>query len=221
MDEQQNIPEAITEGLPPKFDVNAEYANLPARTEEGLPTTVRLRWPTDAEWQQRKKATRVLFHQLGRNINRTEIKPDPKVDLRIYQAISLNGSAPIDGDEAGTLLDRLQKAETIDVEWEGAGARVTLNVARGKVIHTFVTVPNAKQVRKLREQSATMRSLPNNVIENRLDIDAGAKLWQQCGGASESYVSDIPSLHKDAAIRAVVQKHDDELEAAFAESEDF
>jgi hypothetical protein len=227
MDEPEEVvestPTAPDPDEPRLFDVAQDFNKIPARTPEGAPIEVAVSFPTDAQWVERKRKTRILHQQLGRGYTKTQSLADPKTDLKIYEAIRRNGAESLDGDEAGILLDRLQKADTIEVTWDGSGAVVLLSVPHGiTVSHTFTAVPNAKQVRKLREESAVLRQLPNNTIETKLHLDAGVRLWQKCGGASQSYLNGIiPALHKDAAIRAVITKHDEEMEAAFQESEDF
>ena|SRR5215471_8382411 len=225
MDElDQLVPEALPASEPPRlFDVAADFKNLPARTPEGERIEVTVGFPIDAQWAERRLKSKLLIHQLGRGVTRSETKLNPKTDLKIYEAIRRNGARDIDGDEAGALLEKLGKCEAGEVTWEGNGARVPVAVAHGiTVTHTFTRVPTAKQARKLREESQTVRQLPNNIIESQVSLEGSVKLWKACGGASDSYVNGIiPDIHKEAAIRAVIDKHDKDVEARVQEDDDF
>jgi len=202
------------------FDATGEYV-LNARTEEGNKTQVTVRWPSDQEWSDRKKAIRFITTQLGRGRSETEPVPSPETDLRIYEAIKLNGAPALSGDEAGRLLDRLGRCEVRNVEMEGNGAMVTLAVLGGEVKHT-VKVPTAKQSRMMREAAAKLRQLPHNRVEARISLDPPAKLWEECGGKSGDYINGIiPAPHKDVAIRAVIEELDNELASALEENDDF
>src|SRR5215471_15209232 len=134
------------------FDATGEYT-LNARTIDGTKAQVTMRWPTDQEWSDRKRAVRFITTQLGRGRSETESIPSPEADLKIYEAIKLNGAPPISGDEAGRLLDGLGRCEVRNVEMEGNGATVTMSVPGGEVKHR-VRVPTAKQARVMREAAA-------------------------------------------------------------------
>jgi hypothetical protein len=206
----------------PKFIFDA--ARIPpvhVRLPDGMPYQVEVRFPTDHEWGERRRAVKFLTYSLGRGVQKTDAIPSPSTDMKIYEKIKLNGAPPLDDEEASRILDTLGKAEAKDCTWTGAGAVVKLSVPRGTVIHALKRVPTAKEVRLMRESSAHLRQLPNNVTESRLTIEAPAKLWQDCGGSSENYAGAIPALHKDAAIRAVIQKLDNEISQGFEETDDF
>src|SRR5215472_5157292 len=235
MDEQQITPIAeeespenvidIRSGMKPPelFDVNKEFKDIPARTPDSKPIRVTMGFPSDEQWNERKRKTRMRHHSLGRGMSRIEILANPKTDLAIYEAVRRNGSEAIEGEEATELLNKLQKADASgeQVTWEGSGAVVLLDVVGMTVKHTFTSIPSAKQVRKANEET-TLRQLPHGVVETYSSYEPGIKLWKACGGASDSYADGIiPGIHKDAAIRAVIQKHNDEVEAAFKESDDF
>jgi hypothetical protein len=203
------------------FD-SAQLPPLNVRTPDGLPVKVQVRFPTDQEWGERRRAVKFLTYNLGRGVQKTDAIPSPATDLKIYEKIRLNGAPPIDDEEASRILDTLGKAEAKDCTWTGAGAVIKLSVPRGTVLHTLKRVPTAKEVRLMRESSAHLRQLPNNITESRLTIEAPAKLWQDCGGSSENYANgQIPALHKDAAMRAVITKLDNEISQGFEETDDF
>src|SRR5262249_5402452 len=89
------------------------------------------------------------------------------------------------------------------VEVEGETATVEMNVLTGPAKHTL-KVPTADQVVKLRRSGFRILELPFNQQEIKLFIEPGAKLWDDLGGASSDYKGAVPNIHKDAAVRAVI-----------------
>ena len=180
-----------------------------------------LRWPSDQEWSDRKRAAKFVTTQLGRGRSETEQVPSPETDLRIVDACKLNGSPKLEADEATRLLDILGRCEVRDVSIEGPTAAVTLAVPGGEVKHTL-RVPSARQARLMREAATKLRQLPHNRIEVRTSLDPPARLWEECGGKSEGYKDGlVPAPHKDVAVRAVIEELDNELASALEETDDF
>jgi hypothetical protein len=202
------------------FDATSEYV-FKARTPEGEKAEIVMRWPNDQEWGERKRAAKLVTTQLGRGRSETQGVSSPETDLKIFDACKLNGAPKLEGDEATRLLDVLARCEVRDVEIEGPSATVTMQILGGEVKH-MLRVPTAKQARLMREAATKIRQMPHNRIEVRMSLDAPAKLWEECGGKSDDYKDGIiPALHKDVAIRAVIEELDNELASALEETDDF
>jgi hypothetical protein len=193
------------------FDIKAEI-EFPAQVASTgfAPVPVVVRFPTDEEWALRARARKILIRRLGRGVSET-IAPEPsEADVRLYQAIALNGAPAMTPAEAVRVLEAIGVTDVTDVRMTGADAEVDMTVAGSTVMHAL-RMPSADQVVTFRRQAFRMLDLPYNQQELRVNADAGAKLYDQLGGKSDDYVNGIPAVHKDAAVRAVIEYIDRNL----------
>jgi hypothetical protein len=191
-----------------KFDSKAEIA-IPARLAStgGAEQEVLLRYPTDEEWSARSRSRKIIIRRLGRGMSET-VPPEPgEADVKLYKTIALNGAPDMTPAEASKVLEALSVADVYDVSIDGGEAAVEMSVMTGRAIH-HMKIPTADQVLSFRRSAFRLIDLPFNQQELRTTADAGARLYDQCGGRSEDYANGIPALHKDAAIRAVIEHID-------------
>jgi hypothetical protein len=191
------------------FDAKAEI-EIAMHLQSGGKSVV-VRWPSDEEWAARASKRKILFRRLGRGMSET-VTPEPgEADVALYEKIALNGTPTLTKGEAYQVAEALAVASATGVTVEGDRATVTLTVLTGQVSHNL-GIPNADQVITFRRGAFRMFDLPFNTQELRLKADAGAKLWDACGGKSDDYAGGtIPAIHKDAAARAVVEYLDRNL----------
>lgn len=193
------------------FDTKTEI-ELEARlaSTAGAAQVINLRWPTDQEWSVRQRARRIVIHHLGRG--RREITPPPPspADLELFRKISLNGTPEATPAEAQKILDILATAEVTAVTVDGTVATVTLNTLAGETTHRL-QIPMTDQVLTWRRSASKVMDLPYNQQEVRATPDAGARLYDECGGQSSDYEGPIPAVHKDAVVRNVVEYIDNTL----------
>jgi|SRR5262252_4907468 len=193
------------------FDVNAEI-EVTARPASagGVPTAISLRFPTDEEWAVRQRSRKIIIRRLGRG--RSEVvAPEPsQADLTLFEKITTNGAPTLTPAEAAKVLEALATADVNSVAIEGSTATVEMETMAGKVVHTL-KVPTADQVIRFRRSAFRMIELPYNQQELRQSPDAGARLYDECGGSSADYEGAIPALHKDAAVRGVIDDVDRQL----------
>lgn len=190
------------------FDANAEI-ELAMRLAGGQ-QSVLVRWPTDAEWSARAAKRKIIIHRLGRGSSET-IPPEPgDADLALYQQIALNGAPTVTRAEAYQIAEVLCAATATGVTVDGDFATVKLTVLTGEVTHVL-KIPTADQVISFRRSAFRMLDLPFGTQELRLKPEAGAQLWDTCGGKSDDYAGAVPMIHKDAAARAVVEYLDRHL----------
>jgi hypothetical protein len=189
------------------FDSQATI-EIQARTAGGL-QKLEVRWPNDEEWGARAKGRKIVIKRLGRGMSETSIEPGES-DLKLYEKIMLNGSPQLTKGEATRVVDVLAVCDVTDVIIEGDEAAVELNVLGGTVKHT-VKIPTAEQVISFRRSAFRLLDLPFNKQQMVLNPDAGAKLWDACAGKSGDYSGPVPVLHKDQAIRGVIEYLDREV----------
>lgn len=190
------------------FDTNAEI-HMTARTATGK-TQLAIRWPADDEWGERARMRKILIKRSGRGASETSIEPNTDADLKLYDAIKLNGAPQLTGAEASRVLDAIALCDVRNVTLYAEDATVELGVPGGEVEHRL-KLPSAEQVLALRKKASKVRDLPYNTQELRILLEPGAKLYDACQGDSEDYPSGVPSLHKDTAVRAVIDALDREL----------
>jgi len=103
----------------------------------------------------------------------------------------------------------------VRVELGADEAEVELQILTGRVKHTL-RIPTMDEVRKL-QKSTHYITLPYNCQEVRTSMEAAAALWDACGGKAEGYAGIVPNLHKDAAIRQVINEIEHEATANYDE----
>jgi hypothetical protein len=194
--------------------------NLTARDDKGNRTKIDVRWPNDQEWEERTFSKKAIVTRLGRGKVTTEFVNNLAVDQKLYNAIKLNGAVALEPAEASRIVEALAMCEIRGAELDAQTATVTLGVPGQEVTHTFERILTAAEALTLRK-SGKQVELPFNRAEGRVGVMAGAKLWDACGGSSDDYEGDVPALHKDAAIRAVMQAVDSELASGFDETDSF
>jgi len=177
-------------------------------------TPITMRWPTDEEWAAHRKRSRLLMKQLGRGASEME-NDTAAADGKLYEAIKLNGAPPLSAGEATSLIRAIARCEVTRVDLGADEAEAELLILTGRVTHT-VRIPTMDQVRKLARTTRYI-TLPYNCQEVRTNLEAGAALWDACGGKVEGYAGPVPSLHKDVVIRQVIQEIEQEATAKYDE----
>lgn len=185
------------------FDDTKTY-QIPVPARVGTGAMLHIRWPTDEEWCARAKGRRMIQRKMGRG--RTQLSPpDPgEHDLKLYAEICVNGSPEITAGEAMMLLDAIGTCTVTDVHVEDNEAVVSLQIVTGEVTHRL-KMPTADQVINFRRAAYFHMELPHNQTEIRLNPAHGATVWDACGGHSLDYKGAIPCIHKDQAIKGVVE----------------
>lgn len=171
-------------------------------------TDIVLRWPSDEEWALHRSRSKAVMHQLGRGT--AELDTDSgEADLKLYEAIKLNGAPPLSIGEASTIIGVIGKCDVQSVVLGEAEAEAELLVFSGRVRHRL-RIPTMDEVRKLHRTTRYLH-LPYGRQQVINSINAGASLWDACGGKAEGYAGAVPSLHKDLTVRQVVQEIEREM----------
>ena len=183
------------------FDTTNEITIHGLRTTQGqVPITVR--WPTDDEWAAHRRRRKLIRHELGRGASENEID-NAEGDIKLWEVIHTNGAPPLTGAEASQVIDTLARCEVTGVDLGANEAEVRMLTAWGTVKHVL-RIPTYEEVRKL-ERTTRMISMPYGRFQIHSYLEPGAALWDQCDGKGEAYSAAVPNLHKDTAVRAVVE----------------
>jgi hypothetical protein len=185
------------------FDTTSELV-IQARTGKAK-VDISMRWPTDEEWGERHRTRKIQIRNLGRGITETDVDT-ADADLKLYRSVRLNGAPELTAAEASMVVKTIERADVSGVVIDGEEAAVTMQVLGGTVTHRL-QLPTADQVIKMQRGASRMfSSSQRNASTVRMYLEPTAKLWDECQGRGEGYAGAVPSLHKDAAIRAVVEQ---------------
>lgn len=183
------------------------------RTTQGK-TDIIVRWPSDEEWAKHHKGTHLRQRSLGRGVGLNAIET-AQADAKLYETIKLNGAPPLTPGEASYIIQAISRCVVTNVDLGATDAEVELNTLAGDAKHTL-RIPFMDEIQAFQRTTQHM-SLPNNVMEARANLEAGAELWDKCGGRHTGYEGPVPIIHKDAAIRAVIQAVENEASPSYGE----
>ncbi len=199
----------------PIFDAARPVA-MQLRTPEGV-KTVRVRFPSDAEWTERQRRRKVIIKQLGRGISETAVPNSEDVDAALLAKIRVEEQEPVEVDpfEASRIIEQLSQAEVDDVVQAGDAYRVTLRVLGGTVTH-LIAMPSAKDAFEYRRGFARILDLPFNKQELTINLAAAGALYKKLARSAEGYAGEVTIIHQAVAVKAAI----DALDAGFQEDRD-
>lgn len=189
----------------------------PARLGE---MDITVRYPTDEEWYVRSRSKKYITHNLGRGRRETVLPEPGDPDTRLYEAISQNGTPSITAAEAASILDTLGQALITDVHTEAGVGIVSMLTVTGRTVHK-IQIPTADAILRWRRAAVKVYDLSHGHQELRMNPQAGAELYDSCKGESTDYKVAIPGLHKDQAVKALVEYIDQNVGPRLAEDENF
>ena len=195
------------------FDATRPVA-INLRTPGGV-KTIRVRFPTDAEWTERQRRRKVIIKQLGRGVSETSLANAEDGDAALLAKIREAEEPAVDPFEASRVIDQLSQAEVDDVTQAGDAFRVTTRVLGGVTSHVL-KMPSAKDVFEYRRGFARILDLPFNRQELTINLAAAGALYKRLSQAAEGYAGDVPVIHQAVAVKAAI----DALEAGFQEDRD-
>lgn len=183
------------------FDTHANVA-APIRRPEGQ-RMVEVRWPTDEEWVERSKGWAINISRLGRGVSQTQVD-STQADWKLYHKIREPESPDLTVDEAGLIVEALTRCEINNVALELDQATVEMTVTgSAKVTHTL-RIPTTEEVTRFKRAAVRVIDLPHGKQQLRTNLLAGVELWAKCAQGNDGYSNGIPLIHKDAAVRAVI-----------------
>lgn len=186
------------------FDRNKEIETAIRREGGSPPTKCAVRFPDDGEWAEWYRGRRLTIQQLGRGASQFDIDT-ADADLRLYLKICLNGAPELDRAEATAVITGIARREVRSVEVEGDEMIVHMEVPGGEGVSHRLRSPSVKQVAELRRSSSQILSLPYNKQQIRTSLEPAVRLYDACAVAREGYEGAVPAIHKDEAVRAVIQ----------------
>lgn len=197
----------------PVFDATRPVA-INLRTPECL-KTIKVRFPSDAEWTERQRRRKVIIKQLGRGVSETTVANAEDGDAALLAKIREGEEPPVDAFEANRIIDQLSQAEVDDVVQAGDTFRVSTRVLGGVTSH-ILKMPSAKDIFEYRRSFARILDLPFNRQELTINLAAAGALYKRLSQGAEGYAGEVPVIHQAVAVKAAI----DALEAGFQEDRD-
>lgn len=197
----------------PVFDATRPVA-INLRTPEGL-KTIRVRFPSDAEWTERQRRRKVIIKQLGRGVSETTVANAEDGEAALLARIREGEEPAVDAFEASRIMDQLSQAEVDDVVQAGDAFRISTRVLGGVTAH-ILKMPSAKDVFEYRRSFARILDLPFNRQELTINLAAAGALYKRLSLGAEAYAGEVPIIHQAVAVKAAI----DALEAGLQEDRD-
>ena len=176
-----------------------------------------LRWPTDQEWAQRARSLRIVTQQLGRNRSQTDTVNEDRVNAELFTKIRIDQDGPpFDEAEAASAIRRLDRTLITDVDRDGAHYRIHLRAAGCDLLHVL-RIPTKAEELRYRKAAVHIFDLRRQV-EARLNLEASQELYDAVHVAHEGYAGPVPIVHKEAALREMLdqlQQLDEEADPEF------
>jgi hypothetical protein len=197
------------------FDTQSIIEFPKFRSAKGI-IELSVRWPTDEEWTQHFKETKQYLQTLGRGRNET-IRETAEADRRLVEKIKLNGAPTLTLGESVKVVAAIGLCDVMACELGADEAQVRLQTMSGDVDH-FLKIPSLDDVQELKKTEHLIQ-LQFGRFEMKNSIQAAVALWDRCMTRVEGYVKDVPNIHKDVAIRAVILQINQEVQPRHDESD--
>ena len=100
--------------------------------------------------------------------------------------------------------------DVLNVELSAAEADVQLQIIAGEEVRHILKIPTMDAITQAQNATRTL-NLQYGKFEARPKIEAFAALWDKCVVKVEGYEGPVPIIHKDRAIRQVIEAIDQEV----------
>jgi hypothetical protein len=191
-----------------KFDVTSDFKTTMRTQAQGM-TLVHVTWPSDELWTKRAKARRVLTRLLGRGQQEVDVEPGDS-DLDIYKHIRCEDSPDLTAAEATKLMNVVAHTRVANVELGESEAVVSMEVVQRFEVTHRLKIPSAEQQKDCTKAMDRFVGMPHNVFSNTINLSVTGRLWDALKIETENYEGAVPIIHKDAAIREMLQALDRE-----------
>jgi len=191
------------------FDVSRIFeTSLPS--PDGL-KAITVRYPTDDEWEGRARRRKVIIRHLGRGQTKSETPNGEEADLALYELIRQEGSAELDAFEASKLIEKLGRADQLDVQKEGNEYTVELLVLGGNTTHRIKNAHGTAEGR-FRAQLPDVSFRCRTHATDEPELAGGRGSLRFSFRLERGYEGDVPIPHKVAVVDAVMTAVDMEFE---------
>lgn len=162
---------------------------------------VTVRWPSDDEWIEYDRQTRLITEQLGDGSSRTITEGEEAASTGLLRKINLNGE-PCEEDDAAAVTLMLSRCETGRPDRAGQVIEIPLTILGGIETRHFLRLPTEKELRNFNNSAWSVRNR-RRTSEIKADLRLMSKFYDTLTDrAPEGYEdgSGVPVIHKQAVI---------------------
>lgn len=194
-----------TKETKPVFDSNRPIG-IKVRTPKGI-EKISVRFPTDDEWIERQRKRKIVTKDLGSGMSQTSVAETDEVDAALLAQIRIGDDGiEVDGYEATSVFDRLQRAEVVgEVTREAGQFCITLRVLGGIETTHVMRMPTAREeirYRKSITQSIDSRSMNQTTIHLSVAGDFYKALLVRNAG----YSGPVPIVHMAVVMPRLMEE---------------
>lgn len=175
---------------------------------------VTLRWPSDSQWAQRARETKVKRRVLGGGRTQREKGKNVEADRDLFDAVHVSGGENFDEYEKSAAIGKLDVGEVTEVARKDDLIRITLKAVNGLTVSHRLRIPTQRQM--FAYQNAAVRVVDHRrTQELQMFLEPSETLWNAVSEGVDGYADgkqSVPITHKDAAVM--------ELLAVLSEQED-
>lgn len=166
---------------------------------------VHVRTPSEAEWSELQRARPLILRDLGRNQSEQSIPDSPEADLKLYEAIRMDGSANLDEYEAGIIIRQIERFDVKGVEREGGEFIVSALTAGDAEFDFRIRIFSARDLVRYRKDRATSRTLQHGVSRIHLHLSPAVELFDRYSQSGTDYSAIWKARVCDAVASAIEQ----------------
>lgn len=163
-----------------------------------------VRWPTDQEWCNRTRRLKIVQTNLGRGKFRTDAENAQKVNSDLFRAIC-GSETDVDEAEASYVIDQLERCSVDSVDLDGQCFNVKLTAqGRFETAHRL-KAPRQKLIVEYR-RSLLDETFGRGKSEIRSKLEPAGDLYDAIHESHDGYEGEVPIIHKQAVVDAVIEK---------------
>jgi len=176
----------------------------------GLKSCV-VRFPDDAEWEERARKQTAVRHELGRGESELKVTSGGG-DIELLKKIRIDTDGPEFTDaEASIVLGKLEQSTVTETADVPDGVKVSMIVLGKKDVALTLKSPTADQV--LKYSRVAMRAVDGKRFQKlQFRLGPGGELFDALVTSKEGYAAAVPLPHKCAALSEVIGREATEIE---------
>lgn len=168
--------------------------------------TCMVRYPSDEEWCDRIRRQKMVRQNVGRGKTRPIPQRPEIIDAALFGKIRLDLDGPtFDEAEAADVIDRVDRAEVVEVVGEPEGFTVKLLAMKRFETSHLVRVPFKGELLK-HERSSFSRLDGGRTQEIRVAMEPSGALYDAIALRSSGYIGAVPINHKYAVVFEIIQE---------------
>jgi len=169
--------------------------------------TCLVRFPTDKEWCARAHRTVNVRKSNADGGVRADSPGLVDANKELFDLIRLEGEE-FDEAEASRVIERLERCVVQDCSKKGVEYTITMKPFDGSIVTHVLRIPTQKLLMDYGKAAVDIVGR-KQAVETRVALEPSADLWSKIqvnfeGYTAETTFTDVPIIHKDSAINALL-----------------